>query len=291
MTLSPDPAGSKATAAALRIAVAGANGRMGRSVLAALKGRSDLTVSAALVRPDSPVVGQPATHETADPLFFTNDLDEALGNADGLIDFTDPETCVALAEAAAARGVFVVSGTTGLNDAQHAALDDAARRTVVVHAGNFSLGIAVLSALVTRAVEVLGPEFDIEIVEMHHRHKKDAPSGTALMLGEAAARGRGQSLEALRAAPRDGVDALREAGEIGFAALRGGGVIGEHHVLLASSAERLELVHRAEDRGLFAQGALRAALWAGAPGRPAGRYGLSDVLSLGSKGGTASGKG
>ena len=194
--------------------------------------------------------------------------------ADVLVDFSAPAALEANLAAATETGTPVVVGTTGLRPEHHGALDAAAARVAVLQTGNTSLGITLLAVLVGEASARLGPDWDIEIAEFHHRHKVDAPSGTALLLGEAAAAARGRPLAELRA-ERDGV---RAEGTIGFASMRGGSVAGDHQIVFAGEGERIELSHRAEDRSVFARGALRAALWL--VGRPAGRYRMRDVLGL-----------
>ena len=185
---------------------------------------------------------------------------------------------MALASLTARAGVAHVIGTTGLSEEDLEAIAEAARKTVIVRSGNMSLGVNLLAVLVERAARALGPAWDAEIVEMHHRLKVDAPSGTALLLGEAAARGRGVNLSEHSARGRDGLTGARKAGDIGFASLRGGTVVGDHSVIFAGVGERIEFSHRAEDRGIFARGALAAALWT--RGRPPGLYSMADVLGL-----------
>lgn len=197
--------------------------------------------------------------------------------SDVLVDFSAPSALAAHIAAAEAAGIGLVVGTTGLGADAHQLIDAAATRIPILQAANTSLGVNLLAALVRQAAARLGPDWDIEIVEMHHRHKLDAPSGTALLLGEAAAAGRGVALDAVAARGRDGMGARAE-GEIGFAALRGGSVAGDHVVILAAEGERIELGHRAESRAIFARGAIRAALWLA--GRPAGRYAMADMLGL-----------
>ena len=195
-----------------------------------------------------------------------------------LIDFSSPSSTVALANLTARARVAHVIGTTGLSEGDLEAIAEAARKIVIVRSGNMSLGVNLLAVLVERAARALGPAWDAEIVEMHHRLKVDAPSGTALLLGEAAARGRGVNLSEHSARGRDGLTGPRKAGDIGFASLRGGTVAGDHQVVFAGDGERLELGHRAESRAIFASGAIRAALWL--IGKPAGRYTMAQVLDL-----------
>ncbi len=198
--------------------------------------------------------------------------------SDVLIDFSSPQALATNLGAAKVAGIPVVVGTTGLSDSEHTAIDEAAKVIPVLQTGNTSLGVTLLAHLVKEAASRLGNDWDIEIVEMHHRMKVDAPSGTAILLGEAAAEGRGVSLADVAESGRDGQTGAREEGAIGFAALRGGTVAGEHEVIFAGEQERIALSHHAEDRAIFARGALRAAEWL--LGKPAGRYTMQDVLAL-----------
>lgn len=198
--------------------------------------------------------------------------------SDALVDFSTPAALEAHLAAARAAGTPIVIGTTGLTAQHHALIDDTAREIAVLQTGNTSLGVVLLARLVREAAARLGADWDIEIAEMHHRQKVDAPSGTALMLGEAAAAGREVALGEVRVADRAGLTGARAEGTIGFASLRGGTVIGDHMVVLAGAGERIELTHRAEERAIFARGAVRAALWLA--GKPAGRYTMDAVLGL-----------
>jgi 4-hydroxy-tetrahydrodipicolinate reductase len=198
--------------------------------------------------------------------------------ADALIDFTVPASTVALAKLAAEAKVAHVIGTTGFSAADERTIAAAARRIAIVKSGNMSLGVNLLAALTRRAAAALDPDFDVEVLEMHHNKKVDAPSGTALMLGAAAAAGRKVDLGKRSVRGRDGHTGARRAGDIGFATLRGGSVVGDHSVIFAGPHERLELVHRAEDRAIFARGALAAARWA--KRRKPGLYSMADVLGL-----------
>jgi 4-hydroxy-tetrahydrodipicolinate reductase len=198
--------------------------------------------------------------------------------AEGVIDFTTPKATIEHAGLAAQARIVHVIGTTGLSSDDNQAIYAASRHARVVKSGNMSLGVNLLAALAKKAAEVLGPEFDAEIVEMHHRHKVDAPSGTALLLGDAVAQGRKVALENHAIRVRDGITGERKSGDIGFASLRGGDVIGDHSVIFAGAGERIELTHRASDRQLFARGAVRAALWA--YGQEPGLYSMQDVLDL-----------
>jgi 4-hydroxy-tetrahydrodipicolinate reductase len=198
--------------------------------------------------------------------------------ADVLVDFSAPSALDAHLAAAVAAGTPIVIGTTGLTPAHHSAIDDAAQHIAVLQTGNTSLGVTLLGLLVREAAARLGSDWDIEIVEMHHRHKVDAPSGTALLLGEMAAQGRESNLAELRVDARAGLTGARCEGTIGMASLRGGSIVGDHSVVFASEGERLTLSHDAQDRGIFARGAVKAALWLA--GQPAGRYRMGDVLGL-----------
>jgi 4-hydroxy-tetrahydrodipicolinate reductase len=267
----------------IRVAVPGAAGKMGRMVIEALAERAgEARLGAALERPGHASLGQPVPG--APDVTVSADVAAALGTVDAYIDFTAPAASVALAQAAAAqargggRRVAAVVGTTGLGAAERAALDEATKVIPVVWAPNFSLGVNLLAGLVEQAARALGEAFDIEIVEFHHKAKRDAPSGTAILLGEAAARGRDWSYAEVKRHARDGDVGARPAQEIGVVAVRGGDVIGDHHVHLLGPNERIELTHRAGSRMIFARGAVRAALFAA--GKPPGLYSMQDVLGL-----------
>lgn len=219
-----------------------------------------------------------AGHDHAGGADQGDDMAALIAGSDVLVDFSSPAALQATLDACVAAGKPVVVGTTGLEAAHHAAIDEAARTIAVLQTGNTSLGVNMLAALVEQAAGKLGDDWDIEIVEMHHRHKVDAPSGTAKLLGEAAARGRGIDLASHSESGRDGITGARARGAIGFAALRGGSVAGDHTVILASDEERIELTHRAENRMIFARGAVKAAGWL--VGQKAGRYGMDGVLGL-----------
>ena len=274
----------------LKVVVAGAGGRMGAANIRAVAAHSGLVLHgavatlrlhAAVDRPGTPAIGQDAglfAGIAALGVTITDDMEAALEGADAIIDFTAPAASVVLARKAAERGLVHVIGTTGCTEADDAAIADAAAAGArIVKSGNFSMGVNLLASLVRKAAATLA-DYDVEILEMHHARKVDAPSGTALLLGEAAASGRNIALKDHSVRVRDGHTGAREAGTIGFATLRGGTVIGDHMVILAGPAERIELGHRAEDRGIFANGAARAALWAAA--QPAGLYSMADVLGL-----------
>jgi 4-hydroxy-tetrahydrodipicolinate reductase len=265
----------------MRLVVVGAAGRMGRALIRVVAETPGAVLHAALERPGSEALGLDAGVLAGLPslgLAVTSDPLEVFVDAHGVLDFTSPAATVAFSEIAAQARIVHVVGTTGLVPADHERLDAAARHAVVVQSGNMSLGVNLLAALVRRATAALGPEFDIEIAEMHHRHKVDAPSGTALLLGEAAAAGRGVALGDVQVLAREGHTGARAPGAIGFAALRGGSVVGSHSVILAGEGERIELGHVAEDRTIFARGAVKAALWGF--GQKPGRYGMADVLGL-----------
>ncbi len=207
-----------------------------------------------------------------------DDLAALVAASDVLVDFSSPHALEANLDACVAAGKPIVIGTTGLEERHHFLIDDAARDIAVLQTGNTSLGVTMLAALVRQAASQLGDDWDIEIVEMHHRHKVDAPSGTALLLGEAAAKGRNIDLKTHSERGRDGITGPRATGAIGFASLRGGSVAGDHNVIFASDNERIELTHRAESRAVFAKGAVKAAMWL--IGQKAGRYGMDEVLGV-----------
>lgn len=263
------------------IVVTGASGRMGRMLVEAVLASDAAHLAGAVVRPGHAWAGQDVgTAMGGQPVgvIVTDDPIEAVAGAQAIIDFTTPEATLAFAELAAqARAVHVI-GTTGFSDDQLARLKTAARHASIIRAGNMSLGVNLLLGLTRKVAAALGQGWDIEIVEAHHRMKVDAPSGTALMLGEAAAEGRGATLGALRLPAREGFTGARPEGAIGFAAIRGGDVVGEHDVIFAGAGERLVLRHIATDRAIFARGALAAALW-GQDKKP-GEYDMADVLGL-----------
>jgi 4-hydroxy-tetrahydrodipicolinate reductase len=265
----------------MRLVVMGAAGRMGRMLVRTIGAMPGVVVAAALERPGSDALGQDAGAVAGvQPLGvpISDDPLQAVVDADGILDFTAPAASVELAALAAQARIVHVVGTTGLSDADLKKIDAAARHAVIVRSGNMSLGVNLLGALVERAAAALGPDWDIEILEMHHKMKVDAPSGTALLLGEAAARGRKIALGEHSVRSRDGHTGARREGDIGFAALRGGSVVGDHSVIFAGMSERLEFTHRAEDRAIFARGAVRAALWG--RGKKPGHYSMADVLGL-----------
>lgn len=207
-----------------------------------------------------------------------DNLAALVASSDVLVDFSSPHALEASLDACVAAAKPIVIGTTGLEERHHYLIDDAARDVAVLQTGNTSLGVTMLAALVRQAASLLGDDWDIEIVEMHHRHKVDAPSGTALLLGEAAAKGRNIDLASNSERGRDGITGARKEGSIGFASLRGGSVAGDHSIIFASENERIELIHRAENRAIFAKGAVKAAMWL--LKQPAGRYKMDEVLGL-----------
>jgi len=266
----------------MRLIVAGAGGRMGRTLIKAIADTDGVVLAGAVEAAGSAVIGRDAGELAGlGPNGVTVAVDPAplLAKADGLVDFTIPAATIALAEIVAKQGLVHVIGTTGLSAENEKLIAIAAQRSVIVKSGNMSLGVNLLAALVRRVARTLDQEFDVEILEMHHNKKIDAPSGTALMLGRAAAEGRNIDLAQRSARGRDGETGARKAGDIGFASLRGGTVVGDHTVVFAGPAERIELSHKAEDRMIFARGAVKAALWA--KGRKPGLYSMADVLGLG----------
>jgi len=264
-----------------KIAVLGCGGRMGRRLLAMTLETEGARLVAGSLRPDSPLAGQDlgilAGHGEVGAK-ATTDTVEALAACDVAIDFTAPDATAAHARLAAQAGKALIVGTTGMGETQLSILREAAQAIPLVYDRNMSFGVNLLALLIEQAARTLGPDYDIEVVEMHHRHKVDAPSGTALLLGEAAAKGRGRDLDEVANARRSGITGARPAGEIGFASLRGGDVTGEHCVIFATDGERLELGHRASNRDLFARGAIKAALWSAQ--QPAGFYSMRNVLGL-----------
>ncbi len=263
------------------IVVTGASGRMGQMLIKTVTESGRARLVGCIERPGHAWIGRDigeAMGGAAQGVVVTDDALEAFSRAQAVIDFTSPEASLGFAALAAqARAVHVI-GTTGFTPDQIARLEPAARHAVIVRAGNMSLGVNLLVELTRKIAEALDEDFDIEIIETHHRMKVDAPSGTALMLGEAAAAGRGVTLDEVAARGRDGITGARKRGEIGFAALRGGDVVGEHDVIFAAAGERIVLRHIATDRAIFARGALKAALW-GLDQNP-GEYSMKDVLGL-----------
>src|SRR5271154_835164 len=266
----------------MRLIVAGAGGRMGRALTRVIAETPGAVLAGALEAPGSELLGKDAgvlAGLPANGIELSGDLWSLSAKADGILDFTVPGATIANVAIAAERGLVHVIGTTGLSASDMAVIKTVTSRAVVVQSGNMSLGVNLLAALVKRVAQSLDEDFDIEILEMHHKAKIDAPSGTALLLGEAAAAGRKIALDEYSARGRDGLTGPREAGAIGFASLRGGTVTGDHSVIFAGPMERIELTHRAEDRTMFAQGAVKAALWA--KDKKPGLYTMTDVLGLG----------
>lgn len=272
------------TAPDLRLVIAGAAGRMGRTLVRAASEQPGAVVVGATEHAGSHHLGADCgtlAGVGANGVMIVSDASAAAASADAIVDFTLPQSSAELARLAGERSLVHVIGTTGFGDAEEGAIAQASRTATIVKSGNMSLGVNLLAALVRQAARALDPSFDIEIVEMHHNRKIDAPSGTALLLGEAAASGRGVDLREASVRSRDGHTGARQIGTIGFASLRGGTVTGEHSVIFAGAAERIELTHRAEDRMIFARGAIHAALWA--RGRPPGLYSMADVLGIDAK--------
>ncbi|MCU4651540.1 4-hydroxy-tetrahydrodipicolinate reductase [Roseibacterium sp. SDUM158016] len=264
------------------IAVMGASGRMGRMLIDTIAESDRAELIGVTERPGHDWVGK----DLGDALgrghmgvpVYGDPLD-VIVKAQAVIDFTSPEATIAHAQLTAQARTVHVIGTTGLSETDIAALDAAARHATIVRAGNMSLGVNLMTRLAQQIAAALDTEFDIEIVEKHHRHKVDAPSGTALMLGEAAAAGRGVDLSEVSERGRDGITGPRGEGAIGFSAIRGGDIVGEHDVIFAGPGERIVLSHIATDRGIFARGALKAALWG--QGKAPGHYSMASVLGLG----------
>ncbi|MGA0612193.1 4-hydroxy-tetrahydrodipicolinate reductase [Caldimonas sp. KR1-144] len=263
-----------------RVAVAGASGRMGRMLIEAVLASEDCGLAGALDRTDSPALGHDAAAFLGQPsgIAITDDLGAALANADVLIDFTRPEGTLAHLGACRARGVQMVIGTTGFDDAGRAAIAEAARDIAIMMAPNMSVGVNVVLRLLEQAAKALSHGYDIEIIEAHHRHKVDAPSGTALAMGETVARALGRDLKQCAVYGREGVTGERDPSTIGFATVRGGDIVGDHTVLFAGIGERIEITHRSSSRATYAQGSLRAVRFLA--GRASGLYGMDDVLGL-----------
>ena len=265
----------------IKLVIAGAAGRMGNALIREAAKMPGVKLIAGLEAADNPAQGKDlgslvgladlGARIESDPL-------PVIAKANALIDFTRPQVSLGLADLAAQARIVHVIGTTGFAEADDTRIKAAARHATIVQSGNMSLGVNLLAGLVELAAHALGDSFDIEILEMHHRNKVDAPSGTALLLGQAAARGREKKLSELRLKPYDGITGTRPAGRIGFASLRGGSVVGDHTVFLTGDGERIELIHRAEDRAIFAKGALKAAAWG--QGKGPGLFDMQDVLGL-----------
>ena len=265
----------------LRVVVAGAGGRMGQALIGAVAADPGTRLVGACDRDGAEVLGRDCGVLSGlgeNGIIITGDPLPLFAAADAVLDFTVPDASVAYAELTAQARLVHVIGTTGFDAEQEEKIRAAGRHARIVKSGNMSVGVNLLAALVRRAAAALGPDYDLEVLEMHHRHKVDAPSGTALLLGEAAAEGRGVDLDEAAVRVRDGHTGPRREGTIGFATLRGGSVVGDHTVILAGEGERVELTHRAQDRSIFARGAVKAALW-GFDKKP-GLYTMADVLGL-----------
>jgi 4-hydroxy-tetrahydrodipicolinate reductase len=265
----------------MRLAIVGAAGRMGSALIRAVHENKTAVVAGAVERAGSKFVGKDAGEVAGVGHLGVPITDEPLElftRVEGVLDFTRPGASIEFASLAAQARIVHVIGTTGFSPEEESKLEAAARHATIIKSGNMSLGVNLLAALTEKVAKALGPEFDIEILEMHHKHKVDAPSGTALLLGEAAARGREIELSEHSVSGRHGQTGERPEGAIGFASLRGGSVIGEHTVMFSGQGERVELTHRAEDRQIFARGAVKAALWG--LGRAPGLYSMRDVLGI-----------
>lgn len=263
------------------IAITGVSGRMGQMLAREVAAHPDMHIAGAIERAGHDWVGQDvgaAMGGSPIGVTVTDDAAAGFANAQAVIDFTAPVATLAFAAAAAEAGIVHVIGTTGMSAEEIAQLKAPASRAIIVRAGNMSLGVNLLTLLTRKVAAALDEDFDIEIIESHHNKKVDAPSGTALMLGEAAAEGRGVALADVSDSGRDGITGARKRGDIGFSAIRGGDIVGEHDVMFAGAGERIVLRHIASDRSLFARGALKAALWG--QGRAPGEYDMLDVLGL-----------
>ncbi len=264
-----------------RVAILGANGRMGRALIQTLAAEPQAQLAAALDHPSAPELGRDAAALAGlEPagVAISADLAAALPGVDVVVDFTRPDGTMAALDACLRQRKALVIGTTGLSAEQKAAVADAARRIPVCFSANYSVGVNVCLRLLQIAARTLGEGYDVEIVEAHHRHKVDAPSGTALRMGEAAAKALGRTLEDCAIYGREGHTGARDGNTIGFATVRGGDVVGDHTVMFLGEGERVEISHKASSRTNFARGALRAALWLAS--RPAGLYDMQDVLGL-----------
>ncbi len=265
----------------MKIAIMGAAGRMGQALTRATYETKGCEVSGGTEAPNSETIGKDLGSIAGLEDFGVKITDQPLNlftHIEAILDFTTPETSIANAELAAQARIVHVIGTTGFSEEQEEKLKAAARHATIIKAGNMSLGVNLLASLTQKVAKALDLDFDIEIVEMHHKHKVDAPSGTALMLGEAAAEGRRIDLQTQSIRKRDGITGPRECGKIGFATLRGGSVVGDHTVIFAGEGERIELTHKAQDRSIFAKGAVKAALWG--RGKSPGIYSMYDVLGI-----------
>lgn len=268
------------TPSPLSVGIAGCSGRMGLTLVQASLEHAGIVLAAGSERPgfDDNAIAAKLSTVGSKNLFVTSDVEHFAGAVDAVIDFTSPEASLANARAMADKGGIHIVGTTGFSPAQQKELEAYAKKARMVQSGNFSLGVNVLQNLVQQAAQLLDTTYDIEIFEAHHKHKVDAPSGTALMLGEAAAKGRGVALAQKKIAARDGQTGARREGDIGFSVVRGGDIVGLHEVMFAGAGEVITLKHQGFDRVIYANGALYAALWA--RDKPAGLYSMKDVLGL-----------
>ena len=265
----------------MKIGIVGCAGRMGRMLISEVLATDGCEIGGGIDQPGSPDLGRDLGSLVGrDPIgvAVSESLENLFAVSDVVTDFTIPESVFNMTRLAVAHETALVCGTTGLEVRHMDAIRDASSRVPVVQAFNMSIGINLLLGLAKQVAGILGPDYDIEIVEMHHRHKVDAPSGTALAIGRAAAEGRGVDLDDVSQRVRDGHTGPRRRGDIGFATLRGGDVIGDHSLVFAAEGERIELAHRASSRGIYARGAVRAALWT--RDRPAGLYSMRDVLGF-----------
>ena len=265
----------------LKIGICGVSGRMGRTLVRYVLGRDDVVLSGATEKPDHPWIGQTVKDCIKDsdcPIPVVDDPGQAFRRVDAIIDFTSPAATVSISEVASTLGIVHVVGTTGLTDEHLDVLAGAAGHAVIVRAGNMSLGVNLLVELTEKIGAALDADFDVEILESHHRHKVDSPSGTALMLGRAAERGRGAANPKSPPHFHVGNTGPRKRGAIGYSAVRGGDVVGEHDVIFAADGERVILRHIATDRAIYARGAIAAAIWG--QNKPFGEYDMADVLGL-----------
>ncbi|EJF76041.1 4-hydroxy-tetrahydrodipicolinate reductase [Bartonella alsatica] len=266
----------------MRLTVVGANGRMGRELIAAIQSRKDVELCSVLVRKGSPFINKDASTLIGSDVLgirITDNPETAFSNTEGILDFSQPQASILYANYAAQKGLVHIIGTTGFTKTEEAEIANSARYTTIVKSGNMSLGVNLLANLVKKAAKALkSDDFDIEIYELHHAGKVDAPSGTALLLGQAAAEGRNVLLKNVSVSERTGHTKKREKGTIGFACSRGGTVVGDHSVTFAGPSERIILSHTAQERSIFANGALKAALWA--KNQKNGLYSMLDVLGL-----------
>ncbi len=265
----------------LKLSVLGASGRMGSTIITeALESNRVILHSVSEMRNHKLIgkdIGQ-ILYGKNNNVIIKDNLHDSLNGSDAVIDFTQPDNTVLCSNICAALGVAHIIGTTGFNEKQEAEILASSSKIPIVKAGNMSLGINMLTKIVEKVAKSLDFEFDVEILEMHHRNKVDAPSGTALMLGQSVAIGRGEKLSDLASYNKEGITGVREKGKIGFASLRGGGVIGEHEVIFTSENEKISIKHEALSRNIFANGALKAALWSA--GKDPGLYGMADVLGI-----------